>query len=564
MQDQNPYDEIDMGGDPQIKQEVLEQVRRKLQELFGSLEHEVPLLLFTDPGINTQYCEAARSVIRAVRELTDKVSLREFGLNHDLAKKYGVSSSPTILFDPENFAICWLGAPVGEEGRTFMEAIHLLGHRKIELSDPARDILEKITDPRAVKLFVSPTCPYCPQQAVNSLKAAIAKPDLISLEIIDIQANPELAEKYNAFSVPVCYANEVMIAKGAQPEELFLVSLLKLEQQNIFIPESNAEEVDTDLTIIGGGPAGLTAGIYASRSGLNAVVIERGALGGQVALTPVVENYPGFTQVGGKTLVDIMVSHALEYITIFPDEEVMEIKVGQPFEIMTNRRRYKARAVLLATGASYRHLGIPGEKRLAGSGVSYCSTCDGPLFKDKDVIMVGGGDSAVTEALYLANNNVRVTIVHRRDKFRAQEHLVDQLQGKNIVVLFDTEVREIRGEKKVEAVSLYNNKTGKITVKPIDGVFIAIGYEPAVELAQKTGVALSEDGFIRCDANHRTNIPGIYAAGDVEGGYKQIVTAAGQGAGAAMTIFEDLVTPYWKTREAKQSVEQHDKEGGAG
>ncbi|MGW8287377.1 MAG: FAD-dependent oxidoreductase [Desulfobulbales bacterium] len=547
------YESIsESGGDPQITQEAMEEIRKKLIELFGNLDHEVPLLLFTDPKINSQYSEATRSIIRAVRELSPKISLREFGLNHDLAQKYEISHSPTLLFDPEHFGIRWLGAPVGEEGRTFMEAISMLGYRKTDLSAPSQDLLEKIIDLRAVKLFVSPTCPYCPQQAVNCLKAAIAKPKSISLEIIDIQANPKLAEQYDAFSVPVCFANDVMIARGAQPEELFMASLLKLEQQNIFIPESDAEQVDTDLTIIGGGPAGLTAGIYGARSGLNTVVIERGALGGQVALTPVVENYPGFTQVGGKTLVDIMVSHALQYINIFPDEEVMEIKVGQPFEILTNRRRYTARAILLATGASYRHLGIPGENRLSGKGVSFCSTCDGPLFKDKEVIMVGGGDSALTEALYLANNKVRVTIIHRRDIFRAQDYLVSQLQDQNIEVLFNSEVQEIRGEKRVEEVVLLNNKTNKTSTKRIDGVFIAIGYEPAVELARKIGIELTDDGFIKCDGNHRTSIPGIYAAGDVEGGYKQIVTATGQGAGAAMTIFEDLVTPYWKIKETEK------------
>lgn len=535
------------GEYPQLQREDFERVRQKLRELFGNLNHNVPLLLFTDPVINSQFCEAARAVIRSVREFTEMVSLRELDLKHELAKKYNAIYSPTLLFDPENFNIRWFGAPVGEEGRTFMEAITMLGNRKTDISDPSQKILSRIDTPRLIKLFVSPTCPYCPQQAVNALKAAAYKPETVSLEIIDIQANPDLAEQYNAFSVPVCYANDIMISQGAQPEELFMASLEKLEQQNVFIPESDAEKVDTDLTIIGGGPAGLTAGIYSARSGLNAVVIEQGALGGQVALTPVVENYPGFTQVGGKTLVDIMVSHALQYINIFPDEEVMEIKIGSPFKILTNRRHYTARAILLATGASYRRLDIPGESRLSGSGVSFCSTCDGPLFKGKHVIMVGGGDSALTEALYLVNNEVQVTIVHRRDAFRAQEHLVNQIQAKNIEVLFNTEIKEIIGNNKVEEVLLNNNKTNETFNKFIDGVFIAIGYEPTVDLARKTGVAITDEGFIKCDENHRTSIPGIYAAGDVEGGYKQIVTAAGQGAGAAMTIFEDLVNPYWKT-----------------
>ena len=551
MTEQDAYS--DKEDAQEVSQEVMERVRERLTELFGSLDHEVPLILFADPLVNSQYSEVARAVIRAVRELSDKISLREFGLDHELAQKYNVSHSPTLLFDPENFAIRWLGAPVGEEGRTFMEAITMLGGRKTELSGPSQNILDKIDSPRAIKLFITPTCPYCPQQAVNTLKAAIAKSELVSLEIIDIQANPDLAEQYNAFSVPICFANDVMIVKGALPEELFFASLLKLEQQNIFIPESDAELVETDLTIIGGGPAGLTAGIYAARSGLNAVIIERGALGGQVALTPVVENYPGFTQVGGKSLVDIMVSHALQYVNIFPDEDVMEIKIEQPFKIVTNRRRYTARAILLATGASYRHLGVTGESRLSGNGVSFCSTCDGPLFKGKQVIIVGGGDSALTEALYLANNDVMVTIVHRRDTFRAQEHLVKQIKDNNIQVIFDTEVKEIRGDKNVEEVVLYNNKSHKLTSKSIAGVFIAIGYEPAVELASKTGVTLTDGGFIKCDDRHRTNIPGIYAAGDVEGGYKQIVTAAGQGAGAAMTIFEDLINPYWKTGEEIQA-----------
>lgn len=551
MKDQGrQYSEKD---NPQVRYEEMEQVHKKLTELFGKIDHEVPLLLFTEPTINNQYNDVLRDVIRAVRGITAKVTLREFGRSHQLADAYHIHNFPTLLFDPEHFSIRWLGAPVGEEGRTFIEALTMLGYRNTKLSGPSKKILEKITTPRAIRLFVSPTCPFCPQQATNALKAAISRPDLISLEIVDIQANQDLTEQYNAFSVPVCYANDVMIARGAQQEELFMASLEKLEQQNFFIPESEDEQVETDLVIIGGGPAGLTAGIYAARSGLKALVIERGALGGQVALTPVVENYPGFAQIGGKTLVDIMVSHALEYVSIFPDEEVMEIKVAQPFEILTNRRRYTARAVLFATGASYKHLDVPGEKRLAGSGVSYCSTCDGALFKGKEVIVVGGGDSAVTDALYLANNDIKVTIVHRRETFRAQEHLVKQLQQYDIQVLFNTEVKEIRGDQQVKEVLLYNHKTGETRSQNIDGVFIAIGFVAAIELARKTGLELTKQGFIKVDDNHRTSIPGIYAAGDVEGGYRQIVTAAGQGSGAAITIFEDLVSPYWKKAQTNST-----------
>ena len=370
-------------------------------------------------------------------------------------------------------------------------------------------------------------------------------------EVVDIQSAPDLADQYAAHSVPQTFADDILIGQGAQSEEVFALSLQKMEPQTIFIPESDAELVNNDVVIVGGGPAGLAAGIYTERSGLRTAVLERDALGGQVATTPIVENYPGFTSVGGKSLVDIMVSHALQYVQIYPGEAVLDIQPGDPIVVQTSRRKFETRAVLLATGASHRHLNVPGEKRLAGRGVSYCSTCDGPLFKNKKVIMVGGGNSAVTEALHLFHMGIDVTLIHRRDKLRAQEFLAQQLYDNNIAVLWDTEVKEIRGEERVSEVLLVNNKTNEKSEFQTDGVFIAIGYEPAVELAEKFGLEINADGYIQQDGKHRTSVPGVYSAGDVEGGYKQIVTASGQGAEAAMTIFEDLINPYWLDREKK-------------
>ncbi len=523
-------------------------VQEQLQIVFQQLPRNIPLYLFTQVGNNDLFNQAARQLIRAFREITPKIEFKEYDLNHDLAKKWDVFRSPTILFDPERYPIRWLGAPMGEEGRTFLEALLLIGMAKSNLSDQALHVLDKIESKRDLKVFVSPTCPYCPQQAVNALKTVIEKPKLITLEIIDIQCHPDLADRYSAQSVPQTYANEVLIAQGAQPEELFVLSLEKMEQQTLFIPEIDAERIETDLVIVGGGPAGLTAGIYAVRSGMKAAVVEKGALGGQVATTPVVENYPGFTSVGGKALVDFMVSHALEYVQIFQGEEVMDIHPGEPIKVMTSRRQFLTKAVLLATGATYRHLGVPGESRLAGRGVSYCSTCDGPLFKGKNVVIVGGGNSAVTEALHLHHIGVNLTIIHRRDSFRCQEHLTKNILDNDIPVMWNTEVKEIRGEEKVEKVLLYNNKSKETLEFPTNGVFIAIGYTPAVELAKKIGLELTPEGYIKRDSHHRTNIPGIYSAGDVEGGYKQIVTATGQGTEAAISIFEDLVNPYWKKK----------------
>jgi thioredoxin reductase (NADPH) len=518
---------------------------RQLKATFEKLPNAIELFLFTAKGHEDAFTHANRQVIRAFRELSAKISLREHDLDHELARKWNVTSSPTLVIAPDQYAIRWLGAPMGEEARTFLEILILVGLGQSQLSDQSVNVIKKIDSPRNVKVFVSPTCPYCPQQAVNAVKAAIAMPDQVSLEIIDIQSEPEIANQYAAQSVPQAFANDILIGQGAQPEEVFVLSLQKLEPQTIFIPDSDAELVETDLLIIGGGPAGLTAGIYAVRSGLRAAIVEREALGGQIATTPIVENYPGFTSVGGKTLVDIMVSHALQYVQIFQGEAVVDLKIDKPIGAVTSRRRFTTKSVLLATGATHKHLNVPGETRLAGRGVSYCSTCDGPLFKGKKVVMVGGGNSAVTEALHLFHMGVDVTLIHRRDKLRAQDFLAKQLADNNIPVLWDTEIKEIRGEERVEELLLFNNKTQKTSTFNTNGVFIAIGYTPALELAEMLGVEISKDGYIKHDGKHRTNVPGVYSAGDVEGGYKQIVTASGQGAEAAMTIFEDLINPYW-------------------
>ena len=542
------------GGGPQDAAADAESMRQ-IRETFKRLPHDITLYLFSKKGGDDVFCNAIRQVVRAFRELTDKITFREYDLGHEEAARWKVTEAPTLLISPERYNIRWMGAPLGEEGRSFLEALLLAGMGRSNLNEQSRKVLEKLDTPRSVRIFVSPTCPYCPQQTVNGIKAAIERPDLVSVEIVDIQCRPDLAEKYNAHSVPQAFADDVLIGMGAQSEEVFALSLQKMEPQTLFIPDSDAEVVEADLLIVGGGPAGLTAGIYAVRSGLKAVLVEREALGGQVATTPVVENYPGFTQVGGKTLVDIMVTHALQYVKIFQDEEVVDIRPGPPFTVQTSRRKFVVKIILLATGASHKHLGVPGEKRLSGRGVSYCATCDGPLFKGRRVVVVGGGNTAVTEALYLHNMGVDVTLVHRRDKLRAQEALARQLAENDIAVLWNTRIKEIRGKDRVEELLVEDTRDGTEGSVPADGVFIAIGYTPTVDLARRIGVELTPEGYIRQDGRHRTSVPGIYSAGDVEGGWKQIVTAAGMGAEAAMAIFEDLITPYWQ-KSSEETTEE--------
>ncbi len=304
------------------------QVEENLRVAFNALPNKVPVMLFTAKGQNDVLNQAARDLLTSFNKISDKVEFSEFDLNGKEAKKYGANSSPTLIFDPDRYSIRYLGVPFGEEARTLVGMILLLGFRTGNMSEQSRKVMEKIGSKREVKVFVSPTCPYCPDQAINAVKAVIERPEIVSLEIIDIQSNQETANRYSAFSVPQTFANDILIAHGAQAEELFVLSLQKLEQQTVFIPEIDAGIIETDVVIVGGGPSGLAAGIYAVRSGLKTSVIERGPLGGQVAATPIVENYPGFARVPGKTLVDILVSHALEYVQIFQGEEVVGIQPG--------------------------------------------------------------------------------------------------------------------------------------------------------------------------------------------------------------------------------------------
>ncbi|HDO22802.1 MAG TPA: FAD-binding protein [Nitrospirae bacterium] len=376
-------------------------------------------------------------------------------------------------------------------------------------------------------------------------------PDKISVRIVESAENKKLASRYSVATVPQTVVNGNIIATGVQPEEAFIDGLVTGVPVELKIAPSTGEIIKKDAVIVGAGPAGLTAAIYTARSGMSTVVLDKANVGGQVAITPIVENYPGYTRIPGKTLTDMMAQQASQYSDIHEGEAVLEVERSEDgiFHIRSTSNRYEAKVIILATGAGHTMLGVPGEKRLFGRGVSYCATCDGYFFKDgKKVIIVGGGNTAATEALYLESIGVDITIVHRRDKMRAEERLQQNLRERKIPVLWDTAVEEVLGDTVVSAVRLRNLKQDETYEMPVDGVFVAIGYDPVNELAKKTGVDLTDEGYIKVDERLRTSIRGIYAAGDITGGVKQIVTAVGQGSIAAITAFEDMMNPYWKEK----------------
>jgi thioredoxin reductase (NADPH) len=305
-----------------------------------------------------------------------------------------------------------------------------------------------------------------------------------------------------------------------------------------------------ELIIIGAGPAGLAAGIYGARSGLKTLIIDEKLAGGTAADAPVLENYPGFIQINGGELAQKMTDHCKKAGAIIHEiENVTALDLSGEMKIVkTNRGNYEAAAIIVATGSHYREIGIKGEKEFRGKGVSYCGVCDGPFFKGKRVLVIGGGNSAVITALYLSGIAAEVVLIHRRDAFRAEEALVKDLTSKeNVQVLLNTEAQEISGEKFVTKVVLYDNKVKSTKEIVVDAVFVQIGETPNSQIASEAGLEVNDHGYIKTDVFQRTSTSGVFAAGDVTSHpAKQVGTAVGQGITAALEAYSYIRRPYYR------------------
>jgi len=291
-----------------------------------------------------------------------------------------------------------------------------------------------------------------------------------------------------------------------------------------------------EVIIIGGGPAGLTAGLYTSRSRFNTLLIEIGLLGGQMTTTEVIENYPGFPQgINGDELSRLMEEQAKRFGLEVVSQEVVEVKLeGERKLVKTDELTYLCEALIICTGTEYRKLGIPGEKEFTGKGVSYCATCDGAFFKDSQIVVVGGGDSALTEALFLTKFAKELTIIHRREALRGTKIYQERvLSNPKIKMLWNSVVQRIKGDSIVRSIVIKNVKTGEIDEFNTEGVFLFVGVSPRTQFL-KNLITFDEAGYIVTDENCETSIKGIFAAGDCRKRLlRQIATAVGDGATAA-------------------------------
>lgn len=299
-----------------------------------------------------------------------------------------------------------------------------------------------------------------------------------------------------------------------------------------------AEEKIYDVIIIGAGPAGMTAAVYTSRANLSTLMLERGIPGGQMANTEEVENYPGYDHILGPDLSNKMFEHAKKFGAEYAYGDVKQIVDGKEYKtVIAGKKEYKARAIIVASGAEYKKIGVPGEKELGGRGVSYCAVCDGAFFKGKELVVVGGGDSAVEEGVYLTRFATKVTIVHRRDQLRAQKILQDRaFQNEKVDFIWNHTVKEINETNgKVGSVTLVDVNSGEEQEFKTEGVFIYVGMLPLSKPFAELGIT-NENGYIETNERMETKVPGIFAAGDIrEKMLRQIVTATGDGSIAAQS-----------------------------
>ncbi|MBD3867260.1 MAG: thioredoxin-disulfide reductase [Acidobacteria bacterium] len=381
-------------------------------------------------------------------------------------------------------------------------------------------------------------CPYCRRAC------ALLDGKGVEYNRIDLDAEPERMEEMIRLSGGMTTVPQIFIGDrhiGGSDDLLALDNAGELDE----LLESGQEQQRGDgmadvhqVVIIGSGPAGLTAAIYSARANLKPVVVEGLGAGGQLMNTTDVENYPGFPEgIMGPDMMEKFKAQAERFGTTFVSGDATAIDFSKrPFTVSTEAGDLMAETVIVATGASPLKLGVKGEEKYSGRGVSYCATCDGFFFRDKEIVVVGGGDTAMEEALFLTRFGTRVTVIHRRDEFRASKIMADRvLANEKIVVLWDSVVEEVTGDDmKVTAIRVKNVKTGEVAERPCSGFFVGIGHSPNSELFRDK--MPEEDGYLKVHGNtSRTDVDGVFVAGDVHDHvYRQAVTAAGEGCKAAI------------------------------
>lgn len=536
-----------------------DKLRKEIGALFNTLEEPVRVLFFTQE-VACDPCRQQEELLREVCALSDKITLEVHDLLKEsgLAGTYGISKVPgTAVMGAEDRGIRFYGVTAGYEFSSLLEALVMVSRGKSGLGADLEDLLLLVDVPVHLEVMVTLTCPYCPRMVHLAHQMAMAC-DTITADMIDAAAFPQLVQRYSVQGVPRTMINEVSAFEGALPpldavmEVLKAVKPREYERIDAQMRTSRGEvlaskadpRVAYQVAIVGAGPAAMTAAIYAARKGLKVALIG-GRVGGQITDTADVENWPGVPNISGRDLSETFRAHVDRY----PIDELLEVNVnsvkknGAAFQLeASDGKVYTAGSVIFCAGKQYRTLGVPGENRFVGKGIAFCATCDAPLYRDRSVAVVGGGNSAFTAARDLLPFAREIHLVTLLPQFQADPPLIGEVTGSpRVHVHRSMQVREFLGTDRLEGIRVESIDGKERFDLPVEGVFLEIGLDPNTS-AVRNLVELNENGEIPVGRDQSTSVPGFFAAGDVtDEPQKQIVVAAGAGAKAALSAYDYLL-----------------------
>ncbi|RLG95757.1 hypothetical protein DRO27_03375 [Candidatus Bathyarchaeota archaeon] len=527
-------------------------VEKQILEIFNGLDKPVQIVFFKQAD-NCQTCPEQEKLLKELKGFSDKLRLNVYDmvLHSDEAMNYKINRAPaTIIMDETDYGIRFYGFTGGHEFSSLLSTI-LLVSTGTNINPQLRDLIASISKPVNLKVMTTLTCPYCPQMVQAAHVMAYLNP-MIEAEAFDVSEYDDLTQRFQVNSVPMTIINDTEVLDGAVSlPELFLAVLRTADPETYReldegIREAMSRKVVSmvedyvyDIIIIGGGPAGISAAVYSARKGLDVAMISD-TFGGQLVYTAKIDNYLGLGGINGIGMIEIF-RRQLDLHPIAQDigsKVVSMKKQGDSFEVVTEEgARYSGRAIILCTGMEYTRLGVPGEDRLIGKGIGFCATCDAPLYRGKNVAVVGGGNSAFTAVRDLLGYADRITLIHRRGEFTADKVLMDEvLSSEKVTLQPSSQVKEFHGDTRLTGLTLKESDGAEIKLG-FDGVFIEIGLTPNSEIA-KGIVDLNEQGEIMIDLVGSTSVPGVFAAGDVtEIEEKQISIAVGQGTSAALKAY---------------------------
>ncbi|MDG6774717.1 FAD-dependent oxidoreductase [Thiomicrorhabdus sp. ZW0627] len=530
-----------------ITDDVAQEIDKQLQELADP----VKLILFTQPHA-CGACDEQHELLQDLVKLSDKLSLEVHLLDSKEAIEYGVDKAPaTVVVGEKDYGIRFYGMTGGYEFGSLLEAVRIVSQGPEGLDPMLTAMASTFTHPLHLQVMVTLACPYCPRMVHLAHQLAVANP-LIRADMVDASEFPALINLYDVHGTPLTVVNGQRGFEGALAADQAVMEILKVadpdsyERLEAMLREakgmrkvSEVKETDLyDVIVVGAGPAGLTAALYSQRKGRHTALIGSKA-GGQINDTATIENYPGLVQVGGADLAEAMRHHVEAYpVAERLHSDVIRIeKEGDVFVVHTDDdQHYKGKTVIYCAGKRNRRLNVPGEERFIGRGIAWCATCDAPLYKDKRVAVVGGGNSAFTAVRDLMRYAKEIHIVHLSDTFNADPVLVEEAKQSEGQVHFhlNAQVREYFGKEKLEGVRLATTEGESLEDLAVDGVFLEIGLVPN-SAALKNLIELNPAGEVPVDRNQATQLPGLFAAGDVTDDIdKQVVIASGAGAKAAL------------------------------